>query len=133
MKKLIIVISLILLLPVQVIGEPESIQEENTVVESVIPQNEEIVKENIEEMQQETLPYKQPISKKQMAKKFIIAMLCVGGASIFLYIALSLYNKIRDGFVNTTYGTDNGESLLETPQDIEEAVKSFVEKTHWEN
>ena len=83
---------------------------------------------------QQVLPstYKQPLSKKKLAKKFIIAMMCVAGTSAFLYIALSFYNKIRDGFVSSVPFSPEGEKPLDTPQDLTEAVKTFLDKTHWE-
>ena len=75
--------------------------------------------------------FKKPISKKKLAKKFIIAMLCVAGTSIFLYGALSIYNKLRDGLFNETAILPEGQQPLETPNDITDAVKTFVEKTRW--
>ncbi len=83
----------------------------------------------------EELParFKEPISKKKIAKKFLIAMLCVAGTSVLLYGTLSIYNKIREGLPNDIFlQSDNKPTALDTPQDISEAVKSFVEKTRWE-
>ena len=82
-----------------------------------------------------TLPsgLKEPISKKKLAKKFIIAMLCVAGTSVFLYGTLSIYNKFRDGFAANDSVQPEGEQPLESPADLTEAVKTFVEKTHWDN
>ena len=75
--------------------------------------------------------YKAPTSKKKLAKKFIIAMLCVAGTSIFLYGTLSFYNRIKEGFfIENSYSEEN--TPLDTPQDISEAVKSFVDKTRWQ-
>lgn len=84
----------------------------------------------------ESLPsrFKEPISKKKLAKKFIIAMLCVAGTSVFLYGTLSVYNKIRDGFTEqSSIPPAEGEQPLETPSDITDAVKTFIEKTHWDS
>ena len=75
--------------------------------------------------------YKQPTSKKKLAKKFIIAMLCVAGASVFIYITLNIYNKIRDGLTADTTIPPEGEKPLDAPSDITEAVKTFIEKTKW--
>jgi hypothetical protein len=77
--------------------------------------------------------YKAPMSKKKLAKKFIIAMLCVAGASVFLYGTLSVYNKIRDGFVSSAPELPEGEKPLDAPNDLTEAVKTFIDKTRWEN
>lgn len=76
--------------------------------------------------------YKEPMSKKKLAKKFIIAMLCVAGTSIFLYGILSIYNKVRDGFIAQTPIPPEGEEPLNVPNDLTEAVKTFVEKTRWD-
>ncbi len=78
-------------------------------------------------------PYKEPVSKKKLIKKFIIAMLCVAGTSIFLYGTLSIYNKLRDGLISQDIPEAEGEQPLQAPSDLTEAVKTFVEKTHWEN
>ena len=77
--------------------------------------------------------YKEPVSKKVLVKKFIIAMLCVVGTSIFLYGTLSIYNKLRDGFVINGNSSTEGEQPLDAPNDLTEAVKTFIEKTHWED
>lgn len=77
--------------------------------------------------------FKEPVSKKQLAKKFIIAMLCVAGTSVFLYGILSVYNKIRDGIAEQgSVPPTEGEQPLETSGDLTEAVKTFIEKTHWQ-
>ena len=39
--------------------------------------------------------YKQPVSKRKIAMKFIYAMCGVAVSSILLFVLLSLYNKIR--------------------------------------
>lgn len=80
------------------------------------------------------IKYKKPAGKKKLAKKFIIAMLCVAGTSIFLYASLNLYNKLREGVLNIqALNSDDGDGQLETPSDMVDAVKTFIEKTHWEN
>ena len=133
-----------LLLPVYAINEHEDANlpvNSTTNIEELsseqIAHSEENASESPENLSQTThqvMPstYKQPLSKKKLAKKFIIAMLCVAGASAFLYIALSLYNKIRDGFVSSIPSSPEGEKTLDTPQDLTEAVKTFLDKTHWE-
>ena len=82
---------------------------------------------------QTSLPsaYKEPTSKKKLAKKFIIAMLCVAGTSVFLYATLSFYNRIRYGLFTENMFSDE-ETPLDTPQDISEAVRAFVDKTRWQ-
>jgi len=82
---------------------------------------------------QEDLPikYKEPSDYKKTLKSFIIAMLCVAGTSIFLYGTLSLYNKFRNRIYNDLNLFQESDSPLETPQDISEAVRSFIDKTRW--
>ena len=81
-----------------------------------------------------TLPskFKEPVSKKKLAKKFLIAMLCVVGTSVFLYVTLSLYNKLRDALAQSEPAAPEGEQPLQSPVDLSEAVKTFVDKTHWD-
>ena len=102
--------------------------------------------EEIDELNQQSVPeidtssfnnslpgrFKEPISKKKLAKKFLIAMLCVAGTSVFLYVTLSAYNKLRDTFAQSEPTLPEGEKPLNSPVDLTEAVKTFVEKTHWE-
>ena len=76
-------------------------------------------------------PYKQPTSKKQTAKKFLMAMFGVVASSVLIYVLLTLYNKIRNIFNFSTSENANVETSLETPKDIESAVKVFLEKTKW--
>ena len=87
-----------------------------------------------EQAKQEKINYKQPVSKRKIAKKFLLAMLGVAVSSILLYLILSLYNKIRDGFTNPRTETPpNGETSLVTPDNLIDAVKTFLDKTKWDN
>ena len=76
--------------------------------------------------------YKQPVSKKKIAKKFLLAMAGVAISSIFLYLALTLYNTIRKGLTKTI-STETKEASLETPDDMQSAIKVFLDKTNWNN
>ena len=78
-----------------------------------------------------TSKFKEPVSKKTLIKKFIIAMLCVAGTSAFLYFALSIYNKLRNTLSEPAPMLSEGEKPLDAPVDLTDAVKSFVEKTKW--
>ena len=95
-------------------------QTENT-EEQIIPSKEE-----------SQTPYKQPISKKQIIKKFLLAMLGVAGSSIILFALLSIYNRVRFGGNNRRefFGE---ETPLTTPDNIHDAVRTFVDKTKWDN
>ena len=143
MKKLFAILIMCLLsLPVPAIEEQaaEFAPAANNTVENVLPSDADDIN-NIQMRQdvtaaEEQLPskFKEPTSKKNIVFKFIIAMLCVAGASVFLYVALSVYNKIRDNVsIGTTVTPPEGEKPLDSPNDLTEAIKTFVEKTKWDN
>ena len=100
----------------------------------IIPQEEVTVltQDSTNTLDEELPPqFKTPYSKKKLAKKFIIAMLCVAGCSIFLYGTLTVYNKIRDGILSSEQTPPEGEKPLDTPSDLTEAIKTFMDKTMW--
>lgn len=74
--------------------------------------------------------YKQPISKRKIVKKFLAAMGGVALSSFLLFFLLSVYNRIREGY-SAPVKTPEGETSLETPDDLESAVKTFLDKTKW--
>lgn len=75
--------------------------------------------------------FKQPVSKKKLAKRFIIGMFSVLACSVFLYVILSVYNKIRNLVAFSASENKVDENSLETPTDLTEAVKTFIDKTKW--
>ena len=103
--------------------EPEDIQKIDNKVQDrdLIPLPEQVAESK----------YKEPVSKKNLVKKFIIAMLCVVGTSIFLYVSLSVYNKIRDGVLAGSQPPAEGEQQLSSSNDLTEAIKTFIDKTRW--
>lgn len=81
-----------------------------------------------------SIPYKQPVSKRKVAKKFLAAMAGVGVSSILLYVTLSLYNKVRSSIIEAAKEIPpKGETSLVTPESLTDAVKTFLEKTKWDN
>lgn len=129
-KLFAILIMCSLSLPVLAIEEQEAVldtQNSNAVEETT--QNDVVLPS---EKQLLDTTYKQPMSKKKLAKKFIIAMLCVVGTSIFLYGTLSIYNKIRDSIALNGADQSEDEKPLDAPSDLTEAVKTFIDKTRWE-
>ena len=86
--------------------------------------------EDLEHVQKEETIYKQPISKRKIVKKFLAAMGGVVVSSLALFFLLTLYNRIREGYVSQTK-TVEGEPSLETPDDLNSAVKTFLVKTNW--
>ena len=141
MKRLFaILIMLSLSLPVLATDETESVKpvEAGTAeaLELIQPEEAPELHQDVVEQEPplaETLPapYKTPYSKKKLAKKFLIAMLCVAGCSAFLYVTLSVYNKLRDGIISQAPIPPEGEKPLDAPNDLTEAVKTFIEKTKW--
>ena len=79
---------------------------------------------------EQELPYKQPISKGKLFKKFLLAMFVTLLSSALLYLGLSMYNKIREGGA-IQIKTPDGETPLSSPKDFGDAVKIFLNKTKW--
>lgn len=139
-KVLTIILSLMLLSPV--FANPEIMDNEN--INSVPNEEEVVIQEETqtsadtinlakEELKQPSeLNYKQPVSRRTMAKKFLYAMLAVVVSSLALFVILSLYNCIREIFGNGMKNKlQNGEPSLETPDNLTDAVKTFLDKTTW--
>lgn len=79
---------------------------------------------------QDESQFKQPISKRKIAKKFLAAMGGVVGSSFAIFFILSVYNRMRENYLNRVKTLD-GEVTLETPDDVQGAIKSFLDKTNW--
>ncbi len=71
---------------------------------------------------------KQPIGKKQIAMKFILAMVGVATSSIVIYVLLSLYNKYFYGHSKTNVANEVDEEF-KTPTNLKDAVNIFLKKT----
>ena len=78
----------------------------------------------------DSIDYKQPVSKRKIAKKFLLAMGGVTISSLALFILLSLYNKMRENFLNQIKTLD-GKTSLEVPDDFENSIKTFLDQTSW--
>ena len=136
-KILLIILSVFLFLPVYAPAEENTAQydqETQQAIENIISTqqlDEDQAAVNEEQISQNVVsPYKQPISKKKLIKKFLAAMFGVVVSSLILYLGLSIYNKARDNFSGPVK-TPEGETPLETPSDLQDAVKSFLDKTEW--
>ena len=92
LKNKILTIFIALMLVSPVIAE-EATGEALMPIAETMQENVQTVKE--ESPQLDTIPYKQPVSKKKMAKKFLMAMGGVAVSSILLFVFLTIYNKIR--------------------------------------
>lgn len=119
-RLLVIILSLVLSLPITVWAVDEIVN-----VDSTVP-----VVNTLDEDVLESSDYKQPISKRAIAKKFLAAMGGVAISSFAIFFLLSAYNRIRERFKNPVK-TLNGEVSLESPDDYLSAVKSFLDKTKW--
>ena len=74
--------------------------------------------------------YKQPISKRKIVKKFIYAMGGVAISSLSIFFLLTVYNRAREYFLNTNKFSEK-ELSLNSPDDLNDALRIFLEKTDW--
>ena len=125
----ILIMALALALPLyaeDVTGLPENTSQ-SAIVQT---DDEDLIQEEMPEVMKTQL--KQPVSKRKVAKKFLLAMLGVGASSFFIYFGLTLYNKFRDGVLTANNNPPLEEDTsLDTPSDLSEAVKTFIDKTTW--
>lgn len=121
-----IVLAIVLSLPISVWAVDSTTVSETPAIVNTL--DEDVV----EEVKDETDNiYKQPIGKRKIAKKFLAAMCGVGISSLALFFLLTLYNKIREGYICHSKNSDN-EISLETPDDMNSAIKAFLDKTNWQ-
>lgn len=124
-KILTVFIALMLVSPViaeETTGETLTPITETTQQESVAQQESPLV---------DTIQYKQPVSKKKMAKKFLIGMGSVAVSSILLFLILTIYNKIRANILAPKSEQTQGETSLVSPENLTDAVKTFLDKTKY--
>lgn len=124
-KILTIVLAMMLISPV--FAEVNAGDGPAPITESTV--QEESVQQDLPKL--DTIPYKQPVSKKKVAKKFLMAMGGVALSSILLFLLLTLYNRIRKGVIATKQELPMGETSLVTPENLIDAIKIFLEKTKY--
>lgn len=73
------------------------------------------------------IEYKEPVSIKQTAKKFLFAMFGVAISSIILFVMLTVYNKIRNKVISAP--SQDYKNTLTSPDNLRDAVNIFLEKT----
>lgn len=132
LKNRILTIFIVLMLVSPVFAETSANAGEGLtpIVENTLPEN--AVATTQEELPSvDTIPHKQPVSKKKIAKKFLMAMGGVALSSILLFLILTLYNKIRTGFLAPKAEQTNGETSLVTPENLTDAVRIFLDKTKY--
>ena len=105
---------------------------EQEISQDILPQT-ETVETVPQQSVGENITYKQPVSKRKMAKKFLAAMGGVAISSIALFLILSLYNKVRESLgIQQQDAPKDYETSLDTPENLEDAVRVFLEKTKWD-
>ena len=137
-KILTILLALTLSLPVYSTqeGEVSSIQQNNITEEIVQEEEQDVLPDAIEEIPETVLnqdSFKQPTSKRKIAKKFLFAMFSVVVSSLVIFAGLSIYNKLRENNSVPLNNKNDEPSSLETPDNLNDAIKSFLDRTHWEN
>lgn len=127
-----IILTVLLTLPISVSAVDTVANEPAPISETMQTQEESILEKEVAEISDKEIEdsYKQPISKRKIAKKFLMAMAGVGVSSFLIFFGLSVYNRAREVFLNEVK-TPEGETSLKTPEDLTEAIKLFVEKTMW--
>lgn len=123
-KLFAIALSIVLSLPIMVWAVDETVSINSIEQPEVVNQ----LDEDIEEVKESD--FKQPADIKKLSKKFLAAMGGVGISSLAIFVMLTMYNRIRERFANPVKTLD-GETTLETPDDLDSAVKTFLDKTRW--
>ena len=131
-KKLLTVLCLLLLLSPAFAEEPavtenNTIQQAETVVNNTTPVQQETAAYQEDKTTKNKIVYKEPVSKRKIAMKFIYAMLGVAISSILLFVLLTIYNKIRSGVVQPP--SADYTNTLATPNNLKDAVNIYLEKT----
>lgn len=107
-------------------------QEEAVIPDTVEPTEPPVLNLTEEELNPNSYTFKQPASKRKIAKKFLLAMAGVGISSVILFLMLYLYNKLRENFIGGMVLPSKGnEEPLETPDNLTDAVRTFLDKTRW--
>lgn len=70
---------------------------------------------------------KAPFGKREMAMKFLLAMLGVATSSVVIYVGLSLYNRFV--YKNKTVVINEDDNDFKTPTNMKEAINIFLKKT----
>ena len=139
-KLFAIILSICLIMPAYTAAEEQAVVQSETAQEEVADsqavQNEDSLNaeesESVSDKELAQTPYKHPVSKRKLAKKFLKAMLGVLVSSLVIFAGLSIYNKFREAFGNSQQAIKSEEyTPLTTPDNLTDAVKSFMDKTNW--
>lgn len=127
-----IILTVLLTLPISVSAVDTVANEPTPISETIETDTNSVLDKEVSEISDEDIEngYKQPLSTRKIAKKFLMAMLGVGISSFLIFFGLSVYNRVREAVLNEVK-TPEGETSLKTPEDTTSAVKLFIEKTMW--
>ena len=75
-----------------------------------------------------TIPVKRPVSKKQLAMKFAMAMMGVAASSVIIYVMLTVYNRFIYGTPKAPQEKTQDEEF-KTPTNMKDALDIFLKKT----
>lgn len=134
-KILVIFMALALTLPVYSTQEEEPLPVSETQAQETVVNEPDNTTETIQEPEQKEInnALRKPTSKRKIAKKFLLAMLGVIISSTLIFALLSIYNKLRENFKVEIKNPKEEPSSLETPDNLNDAVKSFLDRTNWDN
>lgn len=71
---------------------------------------------------------KAPFGKRQLAMKFLLAMLGVAVSSVIIFVGLSVYNKLMYGSSHRLVINDDDDDF-KTPTNMKDAINIFLKKT----
>ncbi len=82
----------------------------------------------VQEQKTSTVPLRQPISRKKLAMKFIMAMMGVAASSVIIYVSLTIYNRFIYGTPKAPQPKTQDEEF-KTPTNMKDALSIFLKKT----
>lgn len=75
-----------------------------------------------------SIPVKRPTGKKQLAMKFVMAMMGVAASSVIIYVMLTVYNRFIYGTPKAPQPKSQDEEF-KTPTNMKDALEIFLKKT----
>lgn len=86
-----------------------------------------IPQDSVKNIDESKIIYKEPVSIRHTAKKFLFAMFGVALSSIILFVMLTVYNKIRNKVISDP--SQDYKNTLISPNNLRDAINIFLEKT----
>ena len=81
-----------------------------------------------EELVEQAIKHKVPMGASKIIKKFLFAMACVAGCSLFLYLILIVFKRGKKKETIADRIITDYEHTLDTPQNINDAINIFLNK-----